>query len=66
MMVMVVTDKKADIAILRTIGMTPKRIVKLFFYQGITIGIIGIVIGKRLDEIGFLLCPINTVILTRI
>jgi lipoprotein-releasing system permease protein len=43
MMVMVVTDKKADIAILRTIGMTPKRIVKLFFYQGITIGIIGII-----------------------
>jgi lipoprotein-releasing system permease protein len=48
MMVMVVTDKKADIAILRTIGMTPKRIVKLFFYQGITIGIIGIVIGTIL------------------
>ncbi|MCS5590068.1 MAG: lipoprotein-releasing ABC transporter permease subunit [Candidatus Thioglobus sp.] len=45
MMVMVVTDKKADIAILRTIGMTPKRIVKIFFYQGITIGIVGIVIG---------------------
>jgi lipoprotein-releasing system permease protein len=48
MMVMVVTDKKADIAILRTIGMTPKRIVKLFFYQGITIGIIGISIGTIL------------------
>ncbi|HIG88883.1 lipoprotein-releasing ABC transporter permease subunit [Candidatus Thioglobus sp.] len=45
MMVMVVTDKKADIAILRTIGMTPKRIVKVFFYQGLTIGIVGIVIG---------------------
>lgn len=45
MMVMVVTDKKADIAILRTIGMTPKRIVRIFFYQGITIGIVGIVIG---------------------
>lgn len=45
MMVMVVTDKKADIAILRTIGMTPKRIVKIFFYQGVTIGIIGIIIG---------------------
>lgn len=45
MMVMVVTDKKADIAILRTIGMTPKRIVKIFFYQGVTIGIIGIVVG---------------------
>ena len=48
MMVMVVADKKADIAILRTIGMTPGRIVKLFFYQGITIGIIGIVIGTIL------------------
>ncbi|MBA5249532.1 Lipoprotein releasing system transmembrane protein LolE [hydrothermal vent metagenome] len=48
MMVMVVTDKKADIAILRTIGMTPKRIVKLFFYQGITIGIVGILIGTIL------------------
>ncbi|WXU00266.1 MAG: Lipoprotein-releasing system transmembrane protein LolE [Catillopecten margaritatus gill symbiont] len=45
MMVMVVTDKKADIAILRTIGMTPKRIVKIFFYQGVTIGIIGIIVG---------------------
>ncbi len=45
MMVMVVTDKTADIAILRTLGMTPKRIVKVFFYQGLTIGIVGIVIG---------------------
>lgn len=45
MMIMVVTDKTADIAILRTLGMTPKRIVKIFFYQGITIGSIGIVIG---------------------
>lgn len=45
MMVMVVTDKQADIAILRTIGMTPKRIVKLFFYQGITIGVVGITLG---------------------
>ena len=45
MMVMVVTDKTADIAILRTLGMTPKRIVKVFFYQGLTIGIVGIIIG---------------------
>ncbi len=45
MMIMMVADRKADIAILRTLGMTPKRIVKLFFYQGVTIDIIGIVIG---------------------
>jgi len=48
MMVMVVTDKKSDIAILRTIGMTPKRIVKIFFYQGLSIGLIGIVVGTLL------------------
>jgi lipoprotein-releasing system permease protein len=45
MMVMVVVDKRADIAILKTLGMSPKRIVKIFFYQGLTIGIIGISIG---------------------
>ena len=49
MMVMVVTDKKSDIAILRTIGMTPKRIVKIFFYQGLSIGLIGIVFRTVFD-----------------
>ena len=48
MMVMVVTDKKSDIAILRTLGMTPKRIVKIFYYQGISIGLIGISFGTIL------------------
>ena len=47
MMVMVVTDKRSDIAILRTIGMTPKRIVKVFLH-GVSIGLIGIVIGTIL------------------
>ena len=51
MMVMVVTDKKSDIAILRTIGMTPTRIVQIFFYQGLSIGFIGIVIGTVLGII---------------
>jgi len=50
-MVMVVTDKKSDIAILRTIGMTPKRIVKIFFYQGLSIGLVGIVFGVILGII---------------
>ena len=48
MMVMVVTDKKTDIAILRTLGMTPKRIVRIFFYQGLSIGLIGILVGTVL------------------
>ena len=51
MMVMVVTDKKSDIAILRTIGMTPKRIVRIFFYQGLSIGFIGITVGTILGII---------------
>lgn len=33
MIVMVVTDRKADIAILRTLGMTPNRIVKYSFIK---------------------------------
>ena len=48
MMIMVVTDKKSDIAILRTLGMTPKRIVRIFFYQGLSIGFIGIAFGTIL------------------
>ena len=51
MMVMVVTDKKSDIAILRTIGMTPNRSVRIFFYQGLSIGFIGIAVGTILGII---------------
>ncbi|UYF98511.1 MULTISPECIES: lipoprotein-releasing ABC transporter permease subunit [unclassified Halomonas] len=44
-LVMVVTDKRADIAILRTIGATPRSIMGIFIVQGLTIGIIGIALG---------------------
>jgi lipoprotein-releasing system permease protein len=44
-LVMVVTDKQADIAILRTIGATPATIMRIFFVQGSLIGIIGTFIG---------------------
>lgn len=40
-----VKNKRIDIALLRTIGMTPKRIVMVFFYQAVLIGLIGIIIG---------------------
>jgi len=45
MMVMVVTDKTSEIAILRTMGLGESNIVKIFFYQGLIIGSMGIVIG---------------------
>nr|WP_298410207.1 lipoprotein-releasing ABC transporter permease subunit [uncultured Halomonas sp.] len=47
-LVMVVTDKHADIAILRTIGATPKSIMGIFIVQGLSIGVIGIAIGVAL------------------
>ncbi len=44
-LVMVVTDKQADIAILRTLGATPLSIMGIFIVQGITIGLVGTVAG---------------------
>nr|ACP17913.1 putative lipoprotein releasing system transmembrane protein LolE [Pseudomonas nitroreducens] len=44
-LVMVVTDKKADIAILRTLGATPGQIMATFMVQGTVIGVIGTFIG---------------------
>ena len=44
-LVMVVTDKTTDIAILRTLGMHPGDVVKVFFIQGAVIGWIGVLVG---------------------
>jgi lipoprotein-releasing system permease protein len=43
--VMVVTDKQADIAILRTLGATPSSIMAIFIVQGALIGFIGTALG---------------------
>lgn len=43
--VMLVTDKQADIAILRTLGLTPSGVMQVFMVQGSLIGIIGTVAG---------------------
>lgn len=44
-LVMVVTDKYPDIAILRTLGASPVMIMKIFVVQGAVIGVIGTLIG---------------------
>ena len=44
-LVMMVTDKRTDIAILRTMGATPNSIMGIFISQGVIIGIIGTIIG---------------------
>lgn len=44
-LVMVVTDKESDIAILRTLGATPATIMGVFIVQGAVIGVIGTLLG---------------------
>ena len=53
--VMLVTDKQADIAILRTLGLTPRGVMQVFMVQGALIGIIGTVLGV----VGGILLTIN-------
>ncbi|HEY4696716.1 MAG: cell division protein FtsX [Gallionellales bacterium RIFCSPHIGHO2_02_FULL_57_16] len=45
-LVMAVTDKQADIAILRTLGASPRSIMKIFIVQGVVIGVIGTLLGS--------------------
>jgi len=44
-LVMLVTDKNADIAILRTLGALPRSIMRIFMVQGAMIGVIGTLAG---------------------
>ena len=47
-LVMTVTDKRADIAILRTLGASPRSIMGIFVVQGAMVGVIGTVAGLAL------------------
>ena len=48
MLVMTVTDKQADIAILRTLGASPGAIQRIFILQGTVIGLLGTALGVAL------------------
>ena len=50
-LVMVVTDKTTDIAVLRTLGMGPAGVVRVFFVQGAMIGWAGVLIGVVLGVV---------------
>jgi len=54
-LVMAVTDKQADIAILRTLGASPRSIMKIFIVQGVIIGLVGTLLGS----IGGILLALN-------
>jgi lipoprotein-releasing system permease protein len=51
MLMMLVTDKQADIAILRTLGATPRSIMGTFMVQGILVGFVGIGFGVGLGAL---------------
>ena len=53
-LIMVVADKRADIAILRTLGATPGQIMAVFMVQGTVIGLVGTLIGGVLGVIAAL------------
>jgi len=44
-LMMVVKDKRHDIAVLRTLGMSPNAVTRIFFTQGMLIGLIGTLLG---------------------
>ncbi len=44
-LVMVVTDKQGDIAILRTLGISPASVMGIFIVQGVVIGMVGTLLG---------------------
>jgi lipoprotein-releasing system permease protein len=48
MLVMVVSDKRTDIAILRTLGASPGRVARVFVTQGLIVGWVGVLAGVAL------------------
>ena len=61
-LVMVVKDKTPDIAILRTLGASPKGIMGIFWIQGTLIGVIGTLAGVALGVTIALFVPFFTLL----
>ena len=59
-LVMSVTDKRADIAILRTLGASPKSIMGIFVVQGAMVGVIGTFVGLLLGLL--IACNIDVIV----
>ena len=50
-LVLMVTDKRKDIAVLRTLGATSHQIMRIFIIQGSAIGIVGVALGLILGSV---------------
>ncbi|MGN0921376.1 MAG: lipoprotein-releasing ABC transporter permease subunit [Cellvibrio sp.] len=47
-LILMVADKRSDIAVLRTLGLTAKQVMGIFIVQGVTVGLVGILAGAIL------------------
>jgi len=65
-LVMVVTDKTSDIAVLRTLGMGPNGVVRVFFVQGAVIGWAGVFFGVILGVLIAIYVPVIVPVLERL
>ncbi|GGJ81220.1 lipoprotein-releasing ABC transporter permease subunit [Pseudomonas matsuisoli] len=65
-LVMVVNDKRSDIAILRTLGATPGQIMRIFMVQGTVIGVFGTAIGGVLGVLAALNVSAGIALLERV
>ena len=65
-LVMVVTDKTNDIAILRTLGMGPNGVVRVFFVQGAIIGWAGVLVGILLGIVLAINVPVIVPVLEQL
>ncbi|MEO1244518.1 MAG: lipoprotein-releasing ABC transporter permease subunit [Pseudomonadota bacterium] len=65
-LVMVVTDKTNDIAVLRTLGMSPRGVVRVFFVQGAMIGWAGVLFGTVLGVLLAIYVPVIAPVLERV
>jgi lipoprotein-releasing system permease protein len=65
-LVMVVTDKTTDIAVLRTLGMSSNGVIRVFFVQGAVIGWIGVFFGVILGVIIAIYVPVIVPVLERL
>lgn len=65
-LVMVVNDKRGDIAILRTLGSTPRQIMAIFMVQGTVIGVVGTLVGAALGILAALNVSAGIALLERL
>ncbi|MDZ7923861.1 MAG: FtsX-like permease family protein, partial [Marinagarivorans sp.] len=56
-LVMMIAEKRSDIAVLRTMGLSSRGVMAIFMVQGMTLGAVGVVIGALLGIAGALYIP---------